>query len=214
MFTGSNIATAHTRVDLSRCAIDPAYLTGSVRDPDEAAHSRLEDIQRRIALAEEWVISRGAKGRTAVLDDEDLRVLPKGLTGRSLAGASFRRICGVGMDFSGAVLVGAVFNESDLRDADFSRSDLRGASFQDCRLDHARFDLSDLRSIETAKGRCAVSFFGSKLVQTRFDGAKVDMGSDHTPPSPTFGDSMARSRQERLQGAKEECPDGYRTIHP
>jgi uncharacterized protein YjbI with pentapeptide repeats len=139
-------------VDLTQVRIDPKALKNCIRDPSAEAVSRAKDLRERLATARRWIVTRGAEGAPAFLDDEDLRPLADAFENATLAGMSARNTCGIGVSFRNAQLQGSRFDGADLRDADFSGADLRGASFRGTNLWHANFTQADLRPLPLAKG--------------------------------------------------------------
>ncbi len=141
-----------TGVDVEQLRVSPGALANCVVDPSTAALKRSLELIDRLAAGSRWVLSDGADGRAAMLDDEDLRPLGLAFEGRVLAAISCRRVCAVGMSFVGAQLQGANFDGADLRDADFRDCDLRGASFRGANLRHARFVNADVQPLPLAHG--------------------------------------------------------------
>ena len=123
-----------------------------VLDPSPEAIAKAPDIMQRLAEARLWIATNGKQGSPAVLDDEDLRPLPKVFVDTTLVALSAKRACGIGVDFHGAQLQGANFTGADLRHADFTGADLRGASFANANLLHARFAQADLRPLALDNG--------------------------------------------------------------
>ena len=124
-----------------------------VFDPDAEALSRVPVLMWALQRAADWVASGGERSEPAVLDDEDLRPLAQAFRNRPLQALSAKRVCAIGLDFSGAQLQGAVFDSADLRGAVFEGADLRGASFRGAKLSHARFARADLAPLIGAAGR-------------------------------------------------------------
>lgn len=129
-----------TGVDLTRVQLSGADLGGALFDPRPAVVARADELLEEVERAERWWASGGMEGRSAVLDDKDLRVLGDRFMGRRLTGLSARQALGVGVDFSRALLQSAVFDGADLRGACFDGADLRGASFRGANLHHASFE--------------------------------------------------------------------------
>ncbi|HEY3800466.1 MAG TPA: pentapeptide repeat-containing protein [Caulobacteraceae bacterium] len=165
--------TAMEGVDLAPLGLSPAQLQGCVMGPDHKALSRAELIRELLRAAEEWVLSEGAAGAPASIDDADLRPLPGAFRGRTLTALVARRVRAIRMDFTGSTLQGAVFDGADLRGAIFDGCDLRGASFRHARLAHARFVAADLTPLALPSGRAhPVSFDGATLDRADFARAK------------------------------------------
>jgi uncharacterized protein YjbI with pentapeptide repeats len=165
-----------TGANLTNARLSPDALANAVIDPSPEAVERKPALIEMIRLSALWASSGGREGQQACFDGEDLRVIPPAsLANQSLAGASLRGVCGIGVDFSNSILVGAVFDGSDLRDANFSGADLRGCSFRNCRLSHASFVNTDLSSIDGKDGRKhRPQFGGAVLLQADFTNVRCD----------------------------------------
>lgn len=129
-----------TGVDLSRTGLTAAQLVGCVVEPTTEAKEQAAFLAVRIEDAERWWKSEGKSGSRAVMDGEDLRVIPNIFYGRALTAMSAKGALGVGVNFAKARLQSASFNNADLRKANFEGADLRGACFDGANLTRACFD--------------------------------------------------------------------------
>lgn len=174
-FRGARVAGADfrgailTNVDLADIALPRDALAGCLVDPSPEALARAEALKAALEDAEAWAQTGGRKGQPADVSGHDLRPLHDQVKGRALPALNGRKACGVGLNFSNAVLVAANFEGADLRGANFTGADLRGANFRDANLAHARFRDADLGPLDLASGGArAVEFTGATL-----DGADV-----------------------------------------
>jgi len=170
-----------TGVDLSRLGLYPSQLVGCVIDPTPEAREQAAFLGVRIDEAERWWTSGGKEGHPAMMDGEDLRVIPNIFAGRSLTAMSAREALGVGVNFSGAMLQSARFDGADLRTANFEGADLRGASFRNANLTRARF----------AGAQIGPLLINNRIVRaTDFEGAR---NPDTTGAEAILPDSAARA---------------------
>ncbi|WP_372781033.1 pentapeptide repeat-containing protein [Phenylobacterium sp.] len=149
-------------IDVTRLAIGPTVLKGCVLDPSQEARARVDEVERELDRAHDWVATQG---RPANLEGFDLRPASHLFRERLLAGLQAKAAMAIGVDFTGTQLQGANFEGADLRAANFTGADLRGVSFVNANLAHAVFDRADLSELDLHSGL--------KLA-TRFDGAVLD----------------------------------------
>jgi uncharacterized protein YjbI with pentapeptide repeats len=180
-FTGAQLKEASfhgavlTRVSLDGLDLTDEQLRGCLRDPSAEAVARAAVLRSALDAAADWIESDGARGKPAMMDQEDLRPLGEAFRGRLLTATSARGACAVGVDFSGCQLQGARFDGADLRCAVFNDADLRGASFKDARLSHARFKGANLDALTLPDGRpLAPNFEGSTLDGVNFSGTALE----------------------------------------
>ena len=167
-----------TNIDLETARTDGASMRNVVRDPSEEALTRKAELMTILKESVKYTKTAGKEGARAVLDGADIRVLGRAFAKAGLAGASIKGVCGIGVDFSNAVLVGAIFDGSDLRGARFDGADLRGCSFRDCNLGQTVFNTANLTSFLGRDGRSfPPRFDGAALGAMRIKGAMTDPGS-------------------------------------
>ncbi|MBS0278079.1 MAG: pentapeptide repeat-containing protein [Proteobacteria bacterium] len=155
-------------VDVVALGLPPEALEGCVVGVTAEAVAKAAVIKEK--LEAHWLcVSSGAnKGAPAILDGEDLRVVKDQFAGKPLTGLAARRVCAVGIDFSGSQLQGVRFDGADLRECNFNRADIRGCSFRDCKLGHATFEKADMRSLVAGGRQLAVDLTGASASRSQF----------------------------------------------
>ena len=158
-----------TGVNIDDLGVPPEALEGCVLDISAAAAAKTDGLIAVLEAHALCIESAAARGRPAVLDGEDLRVVRGKFAGRPLTGLSARRAMAIGIDFSNAQLQGARFDGADLRECEFAGADLRGASFRGARLAHAKFEQANLGSLKLPGGRVlAPDFTGADATKHQF----------------------------------------------
>lgn len=162
-------------VNLVELNLPREVFTDCVFDPGPKERVRADMLKTKLAAHAQWVGSDGKEGEAAVLDGEDLRVLPDQFKDRSLVGITARGVLGVGLDFSGCQLQGAKFDGADLRGANFAGSELSGASFHGAKLGHTRFDQARLCTLHLRNGETvSPNFLGAEVAPEQFQRALLD----------------------------------------
>lgn len=170
-FAGARITGADfrgailTNVDVGALGLSRDTLATCLVNPGSEAVARADALRAALAEGEAWARSGGREGRPADVSRADLRPMADAFRGRALPALNASGVCGVGLDFSKALLVGANFENADLRGARFEGADLRGASFRGANMAHATLLGADLGPLALASG-------GSRKVD--FEGAVLD----------------------------------------
>ena len=156
-------------------SVPPEALKGAIADVSADNDDAVAALRPKLDAHQQWIMTGGTQGQTAMLDDMDLRPLHKHFAGRQLTGLAARRAVAIGVDFQGCQLQAAKFDGADLRDANFSGADLRGASFRGANISHARFTKSDIRMLKLLSGKVReTDFFESQQSDNQFATAIVD----------------------------------------